>query len=297
MEAALAASPDAVAGIGYSYSTETLPAGEVFQAHGLPFVSPGATDPAIPPEVGDFLFYAAYGDDVQAAAMAAFARGQLKLDRVAVWVDESRDYTRTVGRDFAQSFEALGGEIVLTETDTGATGFGAFVNKLGSSESTAQAAYLASSPDEAPAVIGAVRAAGIAMPLLSGDGWDADTVVALSKEDALGGIYFTTHRFLGVDTPEMKAFVAAYAARFGADPPNAFAPLGYDTVGLLADAIRRAQSVEPAAIRDALAATRDYPGVVGVIGYAPGVRVPKKAVAVIAVDNGVQTLRWVAPAE
>ena len=296
IEAALVANPDAVAGLGYNDSTEALAAGRVFQAHGLPFVSTGATDPAVPAEVGDLLFYAAYGDNVQAAAMAAFVSRQLELERVAVWADDSRDYTRTVGRDFAQSFGALGGKIVLRRADDGAADFAAFVAELKTAEPAPQAVYLASMPEDAPDVIRAVRTAGIALPLLSGDGWDADTVVALSKAEKLGGIYFTTHRFLGVDTPATKAFVAAYTARFDAHPPNAFAPLGYDAVGLLADAIRRAGSTDPAAIRDALAATRDFAGVVGEIGYEPGERVPGKAVSVIVVENGVETLRWVAPA-
>lgn len=140
-------------------------------------------------------------------------------------------------------------------------------------------------PDTAPDLIAAARDAGIGVPLLSGDGWDADTVVAMSKEKSLGDIYFTTHNF----------FVAAYGDRFGGTPPNAFAPLGCDTVNLLADAIRRAGSADPAAVRTALAATENFPGVVGAITYEAGVRVPKKEVSVIEVENGSETLRWVAP--
>jgi branched-chain amino acid transport system substrate-binding protein len=151
-------------------------------------------------------------------------------------------------------------------------------------------------PVTAPDLVAAARAAGITAPLLSGDGWDADTVVAKSKDLSLGDIYFTTHNFLGVDTPEMTAFVNAYTERFGAAPPNAFAPLGYDTINLLADAMRRAGSADPAAVRGQLAATRDFPGIVGPITYAPGVRVPKKEVSVIEVADGVESLRWVAPA-
>ena len=294
VEAALAAHPDAVAGIGYTYSTEALNAGRVFQAKGLPFISPGATDPAVPAEVGDNLFYAAYGDDAQAAAMAAFACNELKLDRAAVWIEDRDLYPRTIGRDFEESFETLGGSVVLTQSDSGPAGFSTFIEKLKAVSPPAQAVYVASMPDSGPDLIASARSAGIDIPLLSGDGWDADTIVAKSKEASLDGIYFTTHAFLGVDTVGMKDFASAYTARFGSAPPNAFAPLGYDTVNLLADAIRRAGSVDPASIRVALAATTGFPGIVGAISYEPGVRVPKKEVSVIAVDKGVQSLRWVA---
>jgi branched-chain amino acid transport system substrate-binding protein len=297
VEAALAANPDAVAGIGYSYSTEALHAGRVFQAKGLPFVSPGATDPSVPGEVGDFMFYAAYGDDAQAAAMAAFVRNELKLDHAAVWIEDRDLYPRTIGADFPKSFVELGGGIVLDQADDSADGFAAFLDKLKATSPTAQAVYVASMPDTGPDLIAAARAAGITVPLLSGDGWDADTIVAKSKDASLRDIYFTTHKFLGVDTPEIAAFVKAYAERFGTAPPNAFAPLGYDTVDLLVDAIVRAGSTEPKAVRDALAVTTAFPGIVGPIGYAPGVRVPNKEVAVIGIADGAETLRWIAPAK
>ncbi|MCP4308640.1 MAG: ABC transporter substrate-binding protein, partial [bacterium] len=70
-------------------------------------------------------------------------------------------------------------------------------------------------------------------------------------------------------------------------------PLGFDSVNLLADAIRRAGSTDPGDVQAALAATTDFEGVVGKIAYAPGNRVPKKPVAVIAVDNGKESLEWV----
>jgi len=293
--AALAAHPKAIAGIGFSYSTEALDAGRVFQAAGLPFISPGATDPAVPVEVGDDMFYAAYGDDAQAAAMAAFARNELKADRAAVWVDNGRLYPQTIGRFFKQSFEQLGGTVDLVETDPDPKGFAGFITRYQATSPKPQVVYVASMPDSGPALIKEARAAGIDVPLMSGDGWDEDTIVEASKNGNLSDIYFTTHRFIGVDTPAMMAFVDAYKAKYGHAPSNAFAALGYDTVNLIADAVRRAGSTDPGAVRDVLAATTGFDGVVGKISYAPGKRVPIKAVAVIAVDDGIESLRWVTP--
>jgi hypothetical protein len=47
-----------------------------------------------------------------------------------------------------------------------------------------------------------------------------------------------------------------------------------------------------AAERSALANTRDFQGLVGKIAYSPGKRVPDKAVAVIKIDDGVETPVW-----
>lgn len=85
----------------------------------------------------------------------------------------------------------------------------------------------------------------------------------------------------------MQSFVAAYEAEYGRRPENAFAALGYDTMNLIADAIRRAGSTEPAAIRDALAATQGFQGVTGVISYPEGQRKPIKSVTIIQVQDGV----------
>jgi len=93
---------------------------------------------------------------------------------------------------------------------------------------------------------------------------------------------------LGTDA--VKKFIAAYQAEFKIAPENAFAGLGYDTVKLLADAIKRAGSADPKAIRTALQATKDLPGVTGSISYNEGSRIPQKGVAVILVKDGKFTL-------
>ena len=91
-------------------------------------------------------------------------------------------------------------------------------------------------------------------------------------------------------TPAATRFIAAYQAEFKAPPENAFAGLGYDTVKLLADAIKRAGSADPKAIRTALQATKDLAGVTGAISFPAGSRIPQKGVAVILIKDGKFTL-------
>ncbi len=86
-------------------------------------------------------------------------------------------------------------------------------------------------------------------------------------------------------TPAIQKFYNDYKAAYGTDPENAFAALGYDTVGLIADAIKRAGSEDPAKIRDALAATKGYPGITGSITYPADSRVPQKTVTMIGVKD------------
>ncbi|MGI8747817.1 MAG: ABC transporter substrate-binding protein, partial [Deinococcus sp.] len=104
-------------------------------------------------------------------------------------------------------------------------------------------------------------------------------------------VYFTTHALMTqAGTPAVKKFIGAYQKLFRKAPENAFAALGYDTVYLMADAIRRAGSPDSAKIKAALAGTVNFKAVTGTISYAKGSRVPQKAVTVIGVKNGRLTL-------
>ena len=88
----------------------------------------------------------------------------------------------------------------------------------------------------------------------------------------------------------VNEFINAYQARYGIPPENAFAGLGYDAVKLLADAITRAGSADPQAIRAALQNTRELRGVTGSIAFQPGSRIPQKSVALVWVTRGRFTL-------
>lgn len=284
--------PIATAGIGYTDSTYALDAGRVFQKAGIPFITPGATAPDLPHQVGSGMFLAAYGDDAQALAMAKYAWNDLKVRNVALWVDETSVYTRTVGGFFQEFFRNLGGTVDRRNFAAEVTDFGDLIAAFKKADPKPQAIYGASMPRTAVSLIEQVRDAGIDVPLLSGDGWDDEAIVEASKRNGIENIYFTTHLFLGVDTPGMKEFTEAYKQKFGSPPPNAFAPLGFDSVNLLATAIERAGSTQPDAIRTALANTRDFQGLVGKIAYSPGKRVPEKPVAVIKIDDGAEMLVW-----
>jgi ABC-type branched-subunit amino acid transport system substrate-binding protein len=69
------------------------------------------------------------------------------------------------------------------------------------------------------------------------------------------------------------------------DDPDAMAALGYDSAQLLADAMRRAGSAEPAKVRDALAATRDFDGVTGRMTLDAS-RNARKSAVILAIQKG-----------
>ena len=80
-------------------------------------------------------------------------------------------------------------------------------------------------------------------------------------------------------------------------PENVRAPevLAYDAVHILADAIRRAGSLDRAKIRDALAATRDFKGLTGTITFDANRQVTKAAVIMKITDGGEHFFKTVTP--
>ena len=93
----------------------------------------------------------------------------------------------------------------------------------------------------------------------------------------------------------MKDFVAAYRARWNGETPDAMAALGYDAAKVLADALRRAGSTEGPAIRDALAATKAFPGVTGTTTMDAQRNATKAAVIVTVRDGKFKFVQSVAP--
>ncbi|WP_319583081.1 ABC transporter substrate-binding protein [uncultured Pseudodesulfovibrio sp.] len=283
---------DIVAGIGLSDPAFVLPSAPLFQKKGIPFVTSGATLPTLPAMVGDCMFLAPYGDNVQAHAIADYAVKDLGLKKIAVWTDNSMDFTKTLAKFFKQGVKDGGSEIVLEDFFmSGDKDFSAQIARL--KASGADAVFVSACPNEAGLSVKQIREAGLEMPILSGDGFDTELVADVPGKKLAHGIYFTTHTFRNETRPEVLEFIKAYKAEYGVEPENAFAALGYDAMGLVANAIKTAGSAKPADIRMALSETVNYPAVTGGITFKGNGGVPLKSVSIINVTDGEYTVKHV----
>jgi branched-chain amino acid transport system substrate-binding protein len=280
-----AVSSDIVAGFGQSDTTFVMAAAPTFQEAGIPFVTSGATHPLLPTWVGDHMFMAAFGDDDQSYAIADYAYDTMGLRRVYVWTDNSMDFTRALTQFFVERFVERGGEIIDEDFFMmGDTDFSAQIARLEAVDPVPDGVFISAIPSEAGLSVRQVREAGITMPIVSGDGFDTQLVATVPGPELANDVFFSTHTYLADDRPEVQAFIDAYTAKFGHEPENSFAPLGYDAIGLIVNAIENAGVAEPAAIRDALEATRDYPAVTGTVSYTRENMVPPKPVSIISVQ-------------
>ena len=276
-----------IAGIGYGDTTFVMAAAPQFQEAGIPFVTSGATHPMLPTWVGDHMFMTPFGDDDQSYAIADYAYDTLGIRRVAMWTDDSMDFTRALSTFFQERFLERGGEVV--EGDffmMGDTDFSAQIARLQAIDPPPDAVFISAIPSEAGLSVKQIRETGITYPIVSGDGFDTELVSTVPGPDLANDVYFSTHTYRADDRQVVTDFVAAYTERFDRPPENAFAPLGYDAVGLIVNAIEQAGSTDPEAIRDALAATMGYDAVTGEISYTRDTMVPPKPVAIIRVEGG-----------
>ncbi|MCF7701353.1 ABC transporter substrate-binding protein [Loktanella sp. M215] len=283
--------PGLTAGIGHSDTTFALASAALFQTAGIPFVTSGATSPDLPAMVGDEMFLVPFGDDVQAHAMAEYAYETLGLRNVAVWTDNAMDYTTGLSKYFVERFTALGGTVAVEDVYmTADQDFSALVARLQATTGV-DGVFASSGPDTAGIIVKQIREAGISLPIMAGDGFDTDLLTSVPGPMLSTNVYFTTHAYVGLETGPAETFRKAYEAEYGMPPENAFAALGYDAMGLIADAITRAGSSDPKAVTEALAATAGYAdAVTGTIAYVAGSRVPSKPVAIMHVVDGVVSL-------
>jgi branched-chain amino acid transport system substrate-binding protein len=288
----LAETDKVVAMMGFSDSDMTLAAAPIAAKAGITFVTSGATSPKLPEQVPDYLFLACFGDNVQAAAGAEYAFNTLKYKNVYLLTDQGTEYTKLLSQYFKERYTELGGQVVLEDSyQTGDKDFSAQIAKVKASATPPDFLYIAAQPDDIGTIVKQFRDSGIDKAIMGGDGYDTPLLVQIPGKGATN-IYFTTHSLMDpvLGTDPIKKFINDYTAEYGNAPENAFAALGYDTMKLIADAIGRAKSTDLKAIHDALAATKDFPGITGKLTYLPGSGVPQKGVTIILVLDQKLTL-------
>ncbi len=269
----------------------------MFGAAHKPYIESISTSVHVP-DTGPTVFMTPFGDNVQAAA-AEFALGRDWERCYLIW-DEADTYSDEFKQFFVAAYEGQGGLIpdavaidhIGSGTSFTAAELAAIVDPIAALLTNADpsddpdvlaiSTYL---PDST-AIAAALRAAGVDLPIVGGDGWDDGELYV----DGMGDIYYTNHAFTGDGrSVEYDRYLTAFRAAFG-DDPLIWAGLAYDSVNLAISAIKRADSLDGAAILTALANTQAFAGVTGTIGFAGGSRIPAKSVFVVEVDGPTQVL-------
>ncbi len=272
----------AVAILGEVASSRSLEAAPICQSNSIPMISPSSTNPKVT-ETGNFIFRVCFIDPFQGTVMANFATKTLKAKRVAVFTDVKSDYSKGLAKYFKEGFTKAGGQIV-SELDFNG-GDKDFKGQLTTIKGTnPDGVFVPGYYTDAALICIQAKEIGLNVPLFGGDGWESDTLTKLGKE-AVEGNFFSTHYAPDVATDLSKKFVANYQKRYNGKLPDAMAALGYDSAMLLADGMKRAGTTDGAKVRDALAATKDFPAVAGNVTINEK-RDAVKAAVILKIDGG-----------
>jgi len=271
-----------VAILGEVASSRSLEAAPICQQAKIPQISPSSTNPSVT-ETGDYIFRVCFIDPFQGVVMAKFAKNTLKINRVALLTSVSSAYSVGLAKYFKERFIQDGGTVVIEQKYTeGDKDFKAALTAI--KAAGVAGIFVPGYYTEAALVCKQAKELGLNIPIFGGDGWEAPQLVEIGGA-AVEGAYYSTHYSPENRTPAVTAFLEKFKQRWNGESPDAMAALGYDSAMVLADAIKRAGSTEGSKIRDALAQTKDYPGITGNTTLDAQRNASKSAV-VIKVQNG-----------
>ncbi|MBI2517636.1 MAG: ABC transporter substrate-binding protein [Opitutae bacterium] len=280
-----------VAILGEVASIRSLEAAPVIQGAKIPMVSSASVNSRVT-EVGDYIFRVCFVDSFEGAVLAKFAEDHLKARRVAILTSVSNAYSVGMSKVFKERFTAAGGQIAVEQRySEGDKDFRAQLTAV--KAAGVDAIFASGYYTEAALICVQARQLGLNIPIFGGDGWDAPPLLEIGGA-AMEGTYLCAHYSPDNPSAEVQNFNQRYRARWGS-LPDAWAALGYDSAFVLADAIRRAGSAEPKAIRDALAATKDYSAVTGRITIDAKRNASKSAVILTVKDGKYKFVTSVAP--
>ncbi len=246
--------------IGASWSSHSIAMAPVLEKAKIPMISPDSTNPKVT-RLGKYIFRACFIDPFQGEVLAKFVRQEFHTESTVMVTDIASAYSMGLSEAFRKSFERLGGEI-LAELEY-KKDLGDFSELLTRAKELNPDVLFVSGHDESGFIVKQAQDHRINSTMIGGDGWGFRQFLSNGGQELKLGSY-TTHWSKDVDTPKSREFVERYRKKYEI---NDFAANVYDAVMLLADAIRRAGSLDRTKIRDALAKTRDFQGISGNITF------------------------------
>jgi len=218
----------------------------------------------------------------------------LKVQKLAILTDVKQDYSVDLARFFKEEFTRLGDMIVREQSySTADTDFRAQITAIKAAKP--DGLYVPGYYGEVALILKQLRQFGMAFPVLGCDGWANQTLLSVAGK-AAENTYFTNHFSPDDPAPAVQQFVQAYRQKYG-QTPDTFGALGYDAAMILAAAIKRtaAGKLDSQTVRNALAATRDYPGVTGSISFDAQRNASKPALVITVKAGKFEIVERIAP--
>ncbi|QZY57424.1 ABC transporter substrate-binding protein [Crassaminicella profunda] len=281
--------------IGSWGSSFSMAAGDAVRNSQIPAIGASCTNPLVTLN-NDYYFRACFIDPFQGAVMANYAFNKLGAKKAAIIQEVSSDYSVGLAKFFTDAFKKI------TDDESAIVGSASY--NTGDQDFTAQLTNIKQlKPDvifapgnftESALLIKQAKQLGMDIPILGGDTWETQELIDIGGEDIEGTVmstFFTSEKPI---TEMSKVFLDKYREKYNKEPASCTA-LGFDAYIMVIDAIKRAESSDPKAIRDALAETKDFEGAAGIITLDENGDAVKSAVIKVVKDGKFTYLDTVEP--
>ena len=276
--------------LGPATSGNTKAATPAAMQNKVPLISGSATSDDVTVDsngnVRDYIFKTCYNDSFQGVMMAELASRDLGAKTAAILGDSTSDYAKGLSTNFKNTFLEGGGKLVAEEAyQAKDTDFKAVLTSL--KGQNPDVLFVPGYYEEVGLIIRQARELGLNMPILGADGFESPKLVEIAGKEALNNVFYSSHYSPLDDTAEVNKFKVSFEAKYGHEP-DAFNALGYDMAYFLKDGFERAGEANSEKLRDALAETKNFKGVTGVLSVDEKHN-PVKSVTIIEVKNGETT--------
>lgn len=270
-----------VAVLGEVASSRSIAMAPIAQQYKVPMISPSSTNPKVT-ELGDYIFRVCFIDPFQGLVMARFATEKLKIKRVAILRDSKNDYSVGLADVFTESFKKMGGTIVEDKSySAGDIDFKSQLTSIGASQP--EAIYVPGYYTDVGLIARQAGELGIKVPLMGGDGWDSPKLREIGG-NYINGSYFSNHYSSDDQSPQVQKFIADFKKKYN-EIPDGLAAMGYDAAKVLVEAIKKVGIDSPDSLRQAIAQTKNFPGVTGTISIDEKRNASKSAV-ILKIEEG-----------
>jgi len=274
--------------IGHLNSGTTIPASQIYNAAGIPQISPSATNPKYTRQ-GYKTVFRVVADDVHlGSTLGKYAVTTLKGKSIGV-IDDRTAYGQGVAEEFKKAVEAAGGKVAGHEFTTDkATDFNAILTTLKGKK--VDVVFFGGMDAVAGPMIKQMAQLGIKAKFMGGDGICSSELPKLAGDAMKDDMVFCAEAG-GVEGEQkvgMEKFKTDFKAKFNADV-QVYAPYVYDALNVMVAAMVKADSADPAKYLPVLAATTDYKGVTGTISFDEKGDIKNGALTLMTYKGGKRT--------
>ena len=272
----LAYTDDVCAIIGPVFTSPALAVAQRCQEDGIVMISPSAThkdvtaQPATNADGLNYVFRTVPSDALQSDVAAHYFYEVLGYRNLAS-LYAMNDYSQGLALGMKDTFESLGGKVVAEETCmVGDKDFRTQLTQIRAANP--EAIYIPNYTVEDAQILEQAAQLGITVPFLSSDGFSDPEIYNLAPDFTDGVIYVGPAQ--AEASTILSDFQVAYGEMYNGDAPDSFATNSYDATYIIAGAIDRADITEAGvddqrlAVRDEVAATKDFQGANGTLNFA-----------------------------